>query len=130
MTPEKICQECGEDLRCVHTGCIVYVAHTGVSHSADLFMCFDCLTFHIFGFNAEPMVMWRMDDSIRVDVTPVPDVVLAGDYLLIPYGDGSPFSFVAFGTADIVPLPASLDYMRNKCGHVSEIAAYLEKGGP
>lgn len=127
MGPDKVCQECGEDLRCVHTGCVVYLAHSGDLHNADLFMCFKCLTFHVFGLNTTTMSAWKVEQDGVVEVTIPPNVVVAGDYLLIPYRDDPQFAFVAFGTGDIVPLPASLLYMVEKCKHGNEIGAYLRK---
>ena len=123
---EKTCPDCERELRCVMTGADAYLAHTGDTHSSDLFMCFPCAEFYVYGLNRTPLVVWRDDpEKGRVKVVPVPDVVVAGDYLLIIYGTG--FSWVAGG--DVIPLPRALWYVAEKCGHSAEVARYLAKKG-
>lgn len=110
MYHEKNCPKCKSYLRCTFTGCYVYLAHTNEIHSADLFMCFECKIFYVFGMN-----------KALIDVPP--NVVVTGNYTLVPYGEKSSFSYVDGG--EVVPLPEALKYMVEKCGHTEEIAAYL-----
>ena len=125
-TPEKICSECGRQLRCTMTGAEAYLAHTGDTHSADLFCCFTCLQFRVFGLNMRPLVMWRDDpDRGRVNVTPQPDVVVAGGVIVTPYDQEHGFAYVEDG--EVIPLPSAIRYMVEKCLHVEEIKRYLAR---
>lgn len=113
MYYEKCCPECHKDLQCTFTGCDVYLAHTNEVHCADLFMCFECKIFYVFGLNKAPTEM-------------TPNVVVAGGYTLVPYGEKSSFSYVDGG--EVIPLPRALKYMVEKCRHDEEISAYLLMG--
>jgi hypothetical protein len=119
---EKICFDCGKELRCVYTGCNVYLAHTGRVHHADLFACFFCATFHVYGFNINPLVAWKEIDGEKKYFTPDPHVVVAGEYLVRPYDELGGFAHV---TGEVIPLPSAIKYMQEKCGHHREIENYL-----
>ena len=122
---EKICPDCERELRCVMTGATVYVARVNKTHSSDLFMCFSCATFHVYGMNLRELVMWRDDpERGRVHVVPRPDVVAVGDCTVVPYpGDRG----MAWIDGEIIPLPSALEYVSKKCGHAEEVKRYLAK---
>ncbi len=119
MTPDKICHECDRDLLCVRTGATVYLAHTGDTHTADMFACFNCNIFRIFGLNMIPLKIW---DDDRKPLTPIPDVVVAGKIIVIPYSNESTFATLE---GEVIPLPAALQYMIEQCWHETEIRRYL-----
>ena len=123
MTPEKICHVCKRTLRCVMNGADVYLGHTGDTHCGDLFLCFNCLIFSVFGLNMRPLKLWKGDDRTD-EITPTPDVVVASPGIVTPYGEGSEFAFVL---GEVIPLPSAIWYMKEKCHHKEEIEAYLKR---
>jgi len=122
---EKFCPDCKQELRCVMTGADVYLARMNKTHSSDLFMCFSCATFHVYGMNLRELVMWRDDpERGRVSVVPAPDVVAVGDCAILRYPGNSG---MAYTEGEIIPLPSALEYVSKKCGHAEEVGRYLAK---
>jgi len=95
-------------------------------YSADLFACFTCLTFHVYGMNPTPLKAWKDTEKGRVEVSLTPDVVVAGNLIVHEYPKG-PFAYLE---GDTIPLPKALEYMAEKCGHGVEVAAYLTRHNP
>jgi hypothetical protein len=125
-SPDKLCHKCGRDLRCTMTGAVVYLSHTGKTHAADLFMCFECEEFFVYGLNKNPYKSWTVHEGVKSYLLSHPNVVVAGPFMLQEYGPDSVMSFVIGG--DVVPLPSAISYMVDKGGHDTEIASYLKKG--
>lgn len=122
----KKCSKCGRDLRCTMTGAVVYLAHSGRTHAADLFMCFECEEFFVYGLNKNPYKAWMVHEGVKSYLVTSPDVVVAGPFLLQEYGPDSVMSFVVGG--DVIPLQSAISYMIEKCGHRVEIESYLKHG--
>jgi len=122
----KTCSKCGQELRCTFTGATVYLAHTGRTHSADLFMCFECEKFFVYGLNVNPYVAWKADTGEKI--VPAPDVVVSGTFFVDPYSKDSAYARVVAG--DVIPLPTAILYMSEKCGHALQMDSYLKKGAP
>lgn len=120
--PDKDCVPCNRRLRCVYTGCYVYLAGTGKTYCADLFCCFGCLRFYVFGMNRKALECQIENMGERTAVLPAPNVVVASP-VIVPYGRVSEF---AEARGYVIPLPSALLYMSEKCGHAEEVARYLK----
>jgi len=120
---EKICPVCNKDLRCVFTGANVFLVQDHAIHSADIFACFPCVTYHVYGMNLTPLVMWRKkEDGGREEVRPIPNVVVESGAMVNKYPDG----VMAHVDGKVTLLPSATRYISEKCGHVDEIKEYIQ----
>lgn len=115
---DKICPRCGRNLCCVFTGATAYLEKEEHARTCDLFGCFHCDEYFVFGMPSRGEEV--LDKHINV-IVPRP-------YDIIPYPNGSGFSWVRpEPSTPTILLPSAVKYISDKCHHVEEMNRYIER---
>jgi len=111
---EKTCPNCGRDLRCVFTGASVLLGREDATHQCDIFGCFECDQYFIYGMNK--------------NLTDVPPDAVVPGYTIKPYPENAyRGDYASIDSGTVVLLPSAIKYISEKCGHVEEMKRYVEK---